>query len=268
MSPDIHRAVALRQYLKMETIRTSPSSPLRFNGAMGFCFNAIMNEHPTSSPIRNLNESFDDVAEDKAELKIEEKYNHLSKEYVRLTEANMKMSDRTASLETELRKLRMKVVLERLKRIQRTQNMRHDLDKKLSAMEEKYTHLSEEYVKLTEKNVKMSDKRKIIESEVESYEFEWMRDVFRPRSTSKDVEKEGEKKRNSHVYTLDLSEEESSVDEEEDAALNFPSYDEEDDSDNQGEEKTISSGCATLKEHVSTFPSESCESQNTAEMPS
>ena len=112
MSPDIHRAVALRQYLRI----ASPSSPIRFKGAMGVIFNEIMDDNPSTDARRNLSQIFEDASDDqRAVSEIEEKYNHLSKKYVKLTEMNMSMSDRNTRLETEIKELRLKLALERLK---------------------------------------------------------------------------------------------------------------------------------------------------------
>ena len=153
MSPDIHRAVALRQYLRL----ASPSSPIRFKGAMGFIFNEIMDDNPSTDARRNLSQIFEDASDDqRAVSEIEEKYNHLSKKYVKLTEMNMSMSDRNTRLETEIKELRLKLALERLKGVR--------------------------FIK----RIKKEKKREYIEREVDSYEHEWMRDVFRPRSDSQE----------------------------------------------------------------------------------
>ena len=153
MSPDIHRAVALRQYLKL----ASPSSPIRFKGAMGVIFNEIMDDNPSTDARRNLSQIFEDASDDqRAVSEIEEKYNHLSKKYVKLTEMNMSMSDRNTRLETEIKELRLKLALERLKGVR--------------------------FIK----RIKKEKKREYIEREVDSYEHEWMRDVFRPRSDSQE----------------------------------------------------------------------------------
>ena len=172
MSPDIHRAVALRQYLRM----ASPSSPVRFKGAMGVIFNEIMDDNPSTDARRNLSQIFEDALDDqRAVSEIEEKYNHLSKKYVKLTEMNMSMSDRNTRLETEIKELRLKLALERLKGVR--------------------------FIK----RIKKEKKREYIEREVDSYEHEWMRDVFRPRSDSQEER-----------YKFPSAQEESEQEEDED----------------------------------------------------
>ena len=153
MSPDIHRAVALRQYLRI----ASPSSPIRFKGAMGVIFNEIMDEYPSEDCTRrNLTQIFEDVSKEKERTvyEIEGKYNYLSGKYVKLIETNMKISDRNSKMESEMKELKLRLALERLKSTRRI------------------------------KKIKNERKREYIEREVDSYEHKWMRDVFRPRNDS------------------------------------------------------------------------------------
>lgn len=155
------RAVALRHYLRSAEEkrrrtpdRTGSSSP--YNGIMSLCFNTNTNEH---DPIkRNLSSAFEEASQDEA---LKDKYEHLSNEYIKLTKQNMEIHDRNSSLEKKCRRLRLRLALEKLKQ----SSPRTIKEKKEKA-------------------------RAIVEREIESYEYEWMRDVFRPRSDSNISERE------------------------------------------------------------------------------